>query len=152
MRKINQKGIDLIKKFEGFKPRAYYDIAGVLTIGYGHTSKTLTPLSEITEEEAEELLRKDIATAELFVNSYVKVDINDNMFSALSSFTFNLGPNSLRISTLLKLLNSQAPKEDVANEFLKWCKVFNPRTGAKQESVGLLNRRKAERELFLEPA
>ena len=73
----------------------------------------------------------------------VQVPINDNQLIALSSFAYNEGPGAFQTSTLLKLLNSGADINIVANEFDKW--VY---AGGKV-SPGLKNRRNAEKQLFL---
>ena len=58
-RSINNAGLDLIKKFEGFYSEAYLCPAGVWTIGYGHTH-AVQPSQTITEEEAEEVLISEL--------------------------------------------------------------------------------------------
>ncbi len=138
---INQDGLNLIKSFEGRELDAYLDAVGVWTIGYGHTQGVYEGMT-ITEAQAEELLRKDLAEFEAAVSEGVQVSINDNQFSALVSFTFNLGADSLFESTLLKLLN-QGDFQGAADQFTRWNKAGG------QELEGLTRRRKAERALFL---
>ena len=138
----NAEGIALIKKYEGCKLKAYTCPAGVLTIGYGHTGKDITPGTRITETRAHELLMKDIATAEKGALSNVTDPINDNELSAMVSFTFNLGVASLARSTLLRLFN-EGNHEGAAEQFLRWVMA-----GGK-ELDGLRKRRAAERALFL---
>ena len=58
--KISDKGIELIKHFEGCELHAYKDIVGVVTIGYGHTGSDVAEGQTVTEEEAEEILRKEL--------------------------------------------------------------------------------------------
>jgi GH24 family phage-related lysozyme (muramidase) len=138
---INQDGLNLIKSFEGLYLDAYIDPVGVWTIGYGHTEGVYEGMT-ITEAEAEELLRKDLAEFEAAVSEAVQVSLNDNQFSALVSFTFNLGAGSLFESTLLKLLN-QGDFQGAADQFPRWNKAGG------QELPGLTRRRQAERALFL---
>jgi GH24 family phage-related lysozyme (muramidase) len=138
---INQDGVNLIKSFEGMELEAYLDAVGVWTIGYGHIQGVYEGMT-ITEAQAEELLRKDLAEFESAVSEAVQVSINDNQFSALVSFTFNLGAGSLFESTLLKLLN-QGDFQGAADQFPRWNKAGG------QELPGLTRRRKAERALFL---
>lgn len=138
---INQDGLDLIKSFEGLYLDAYLDPVDIWTIGYGHTEGVYEGMT-ITEAEAEELLRKDLAEFEAYVSEAVQVDLNENQFSALVSFTFNLGPENLLDSTLLKLLN-QGDFQGAADQFPIWNKAGS------QELEGLTRRRKAERALFL---
>lgn len=99
----------------------------------------------IDETKAEELLRKDLRNAEQAVEQLVTVSINDNQFSALVSFAFNVGAGALEESTLLSLLNTGTKAETVAAQFLWWNKAGD------EELPGLTRRRHAERSLFLEP-
>ena len=140
--KINRKGYELIKKFEGCKLEAYKCYAGRLTIGYGHT-KNVSEGDRITHQEAMILLSQDIEEFENSVDSLVAVPLTENMFSALVSFAFNLGINALKGSTLLAKVNNK-DYGNAANEFPKWIHVN------KQPLLGLLKRRIAERKLFLE--
>lgn len=139
--KISNKGIDLIKQFEGCKLTAYKCPAGVWTIGYGHTATAKQGMT-ITQAKAIELLRNDLARFEAGVNTYVKVQINQNQFDALVSFSFNVGTGALKTSTLLKKLNAKDFK-GAADEFLRW----NKSNG--KVLAGLTKRREKERELFL---
>lgn len=144
MRHINEKGLALVKDFEGCDLEAYLCPAGIWTIGYGHTLST-EPGMSIDETEAESLLREDLRKAEEAVDQLVTVPINDNQFSALVSFTFNIGAGALQESTLLSLLNAGARSEIVANQLLRWNKAGG------EALPGLTRRRQAERALFLDP-
>ncbi|CAG8632183.1 8499_t:CDS:2 [Dentiscutata erythropus] len=144
-RKINDKGFDLIKKFEGFRGDYYTDPVGYKTIGYGHAChandcSNITP--PLTEAQGEELLREDLVKFEESVES-LSPGLNSNQFSALVSFTFNLGSNAYKNSTLLTKIKS-GDLEGASEEFGKW--VY---AGGKK-SNGLVKRREAERELFLQ--
>ena len=143
--RVSQKGINLIKKFEGLRLRSYICPAGVLTIGYGHTGSDVYPNQQITEEEAEQLLWKDTESAQQTVSSFVTAKINQNEYDALVSFTFNVGPTAFVNSTLLKLLNHGADRKVVAAEFDRWVKA-----GDDKPVPGLMRRREAEKALFLE--
>lgn len=146
--KVSNKGLDLIKEFEGFSSTPYLCPAGIATIGYGSTyyeDGTLVTMEDepITEERATELLQ--YTTDKIFgsfVNKVVKIEINQNQFDALVSFAYNLGNQSLKESTLLRHLND-GNYEDAANQFTRWV-----RAGGKT-LAGLVRRRNAERELFL---
>lgn len=122
-RHINPEGFELLTTFEGCKLIAYDDGAGVWTIGYGHT-KNVHQGTSITQAQAEQLLREDLEKFESFVEDAVKVSVNDDRFSALVCFCFNVGPgkNGFGGSTLLKLLN-QDDFQGAANEFPRWNKV-----------------------------
>lgn len=147
--RISDKGLNLIKEFEGCRLNAYKCAAGVWTIGYGHTGevngKAICNGLTITQKQADELLRGDMQVFENTVNTVVTVPITQNMFDALVSFSFNVGGGALRKSTLLKKLNSK-DYTGAADEFAKWNKAGG------QVLKGLVRRRKAERALFLDGA
>ena len=144
---ISKKGIEFIKSFEGFKSYPYHDIGGIPTIGYGTTRMGALPVSmhqhPIDEAEATKILRQDIdATYGAVVDRYVKVDLTQNQFDALVSFTYNLGAHAFFESTLLREINKGNFK--IASfEFVKWNHVHG------KEVAGLTRRRKAERDMFL---
>lgn len=139
---ISDKGQELIKKQEGLRLSAYKDVAGVPTIGYGHT-KTAKAGEKITEEKANELFAEDLNEAEAAIDSLVKVPLRQNERDALASLIYNIGPGAFKKSTLLRLLN-EGDKEGVAKEFSKWVHA-----GGKVVK-GLQNRRLAESKLFSE--
>lgn len=136
----SQKGLDLIKSFEGLRLSAYKDVVGVVTIGYGTTSGVKMG-DTITKERAEELLREDVKRFEGYVDRLVKVPLTQGMFDALVSFTYNLGPGALEKSTLLDQLN-RGDYDGAAEQFGRWVKA-----GGKT-LAGLVRRRAAERALF----
>lgn len=108
----SDKGIALIKGFEGLRLKAYKCSAGVWTIGYGHT-KGVKEGQTITEAEAETLLREDLRTFEVGVSSLVTVFLHQCQFDALVSFAFNLGVGAIKGSTLLKKINARAGAEAI---------------------------------------
>ncbi len=136
----SQRGIDLIKRFEGLRLSAYKCPADVWTIGYG-TTAGVKPGQTITKERAEELLREDVERFEAQVLRLVKVPLTQGQHDALVSFVYNLGAGNLSNSTLLRLLNSGDYK-GAAAQFDRWTKA-----GGK-ELPGLVKRRAAERALF----
>jgi len=140
--KTGQKGIDLIKVSEGVVLKVYKDAVGLPTIGYGHLIKAGEVFTTITQQQAEDLLRKDLVQFENGINQLVTVPLTQNQFDALVSFTFNLGVGSLKSSTLLKKLNAK-DYAGASAEFLRWDKA-----GGKT-LAGLTKRRTAERQLFL---
>lgn len=139
---MNKAGLDLLKSFEGCKLKAYKDIVGVWTIGYGHTGADVKPGMTITQVQAEELLDKDLEKFEDGVDVLLQVNVNENQFAALVCFAYNCGLGNLKQSTLLRCINKHN-SEQAANEFLRWNKAGGV------EVPGLTRRRKAERELFL---
>jgi lysozyme len=136
----SQKGLDLIKSFEGLRLSAYKCPADVWTIGFG-TTAGVKPGQTITKERAEELLRDDVARFEAQVLRLVKVPLTQGQHDALVSFVYNLGAGNLSNSTLLRLLNSGDYK-GAAAQFDRWTKA-----GGKT-LAGLVRRRAAERALF----
>lgn len=139
--KTSQKGIDLIKRFEGFSPTAYLCPAGVWTIGYGHTAGVRAGDS-VDEDTAEDFLREDLADAEGAVGKYVKVPLKQWQFDALVSFTFNLGAGNLYSSTLLKKVNRNPDDPAIRQEFGKWVHAGG------RVLPGLVERRKAEADMY----
>ena len=144
--RTGENGKQLIKKSESLKLKTYLCPAGSPTIGYGHTGPDVKMGMEITEQQANELLDRDLISSENAVQRRVKVVLTQNQFDALVSFTFNLGEGALKDSTLLKKLNAEDYK-GAADEFLKWNK--NRVNGVLMESNGLTTRRQKERALFL---
>ncbi|EMA2416325.1 lysozyme [Citrobacter freundii] len=142
----SEKGIALIKEFEGCKLTAYQDSVGVWTIGYGWTQpvdgKSIRAGMTIKQETAERLLKTGLVSYESDVYRLVKVGLTQGQFDALVSFTYNLGARSLSTSTLLRKLNA-GDYAGAADEFLRWNKA-----GGKVMN-GLTRRREAERALFL---
>lgn len=104
MARINHAGLALIKWSEGYRDHAYKDSGGVWTIGYGHTHGVKRG-DTISAERAEHMLYADLMAAEAAVTRLVKVSLNDNQFSALVSFVFNVGEEQFSKSTLLRKLN-----------------------------------------------
>ena len=142
----SEKGIALIKQFEGCKLTAYQDSVGVWTIGYGWTQpvdgKPIRAGMTIKQETADRLLKTGLVSYERDVSRLVKVGLTQGQFDALVSFTYNLGSRSLSTSTLLRKLNA-GDYAGAADEFLRWNKA-----GGKVLN-GLTRRREAERALFL---
>lgn len=139
--------IDLIKKYEGFRPQSYQDSVGVWTIGYGTTRINGEPVKAgmtITEDQAIQYVQLEVNKLWSQIEQVVKVPINDNQMNALVDFAYNLGFNALKTSTLMRYIN-QSKFEQAASEFGKW--VY---AGGKV-LPGLVKRREAEKQLFIEP-
>ena len=134
--KINAEGLELIKSFEGCKLTAYKCPAGVWTIGYGHTIGVYEGMV-ISQEQADNMLKSDIKKYEKYVTDNVKLELTENQFSALVSFTYNCGVGNLR--TLIKNRN--------VDQIGKAILLYNKANG--KVLNGLVRRREAERELFL---
>ena len=144
--RLNKAGIDLMHDFEGCRLEAYLCPASVPTIGYGSTyyedGRPVKLGDAITQERADQLFQ---AIAEDFakrVRSLLKVGLNENQFSALVSFTYNVGVANLKKSTLLKKVNINPSDPTITDEFLKWNKA-----GGKV-LAGLTRRREEEAKLY----
>ncbi|MDE9603724.1 lysozyme [Citrobacter freundii] len=145
----SEKGIRLIKQFEGCRLTAYPDPGtggDPWTIGYGWThpvdGKPVKRGMTIDQQTADRLLKTGLVGYENDVLKVVRVKLTQGQFDALVSFSYNVGSRALSTSTLLKKLNAGDIK-GAADEFLRWNK-----SGGKV-MPGLTNRRKAEREVFL---
>lgn len=144
MRHVTQKGLDLIKRFEGFSPTVYICPAGYPTIGYGHVvcgQEKDRFAAGIDHDEGEELLRRDVLWVERGVLRLIDVPLTDGQFDALVSFTFNLGSGALQRSTLRCKLNRQ-DYPSAAGEFRRWVWAGG------RKLKGLIKRREAEATLF----
>src|SRR5690349_8309851 len=95
-------GIELIKRFEGFSPHIYKDIAGYPTIGYGHLVAADETFEAVTPEQAGTLLRGDLAEAEEAIARHVTISLEQYQFDALVSFIYNVGSQAFEKSYLLK--------------------------------------------------
>lgn len=136
-------GIELIKSFEGCKLRAYKDVVGVWTIGYGHTGPDVKFGMEITSRQAGALLADDLRRFEDAVRAATLGKANQHQFDAMVSLAFNIGIAGFNRSTVLKAHN----RRDFAaasRAFSLWNKA-----GGKPWP-GLTRRRAAEAALYLQ--
>ena len=147
--KLNKAGADLIKSFEGLRLDAYLCSAGKPTVGFGSTFfEDGTPVKlgdKITKERADSLFEKVSDSFAAKVKGLIKSDINENQFSALVSFSFNVGIGNLKSSTLLKKVNANPNDPTIMQEFKKW----NRASG--NVLAGLTRRREAEANLYFKP-
>jgi lysozyme len=144
--KITQAGIDLIRRFEGFRGTAYRCPSGVWTIGYGHTSNAGAPKvmqgMTMTEADAGKTLASDIQSFASGVRSSLQRRVSDDQFSALVSFAFNVGLDGFRSSSVKKAVDS-GDFDAVPRRLGLWVK------GGGRILPGLIKRRAAEAELFM---
>jgi lysozyme len=140
----SEAGLAKTKEFEGLRLNAYQDSGGVWTIGYGHTGKDVKRGMTITQEQADDLLKKDLQWAVDCVNKAVRQTVNQNQFDAMVDFTFNIGCGAFGGSTLLRRFNA-GDSAGAADEFLRWKFVKGV------VIAGLLRRRESDRQLFLSP-
>lgn len=155
--KMSDKGLEMLKKFEGFVPHAYDDLdhkarplkagdrpQGTVTIGYGHIGRHAKPGNVLTEKEASAILAEELQTYERAVERAITRPMNQNEFDAMVSLCYNIGASNFERSSVKRMFNAGS-KTLAAQAFLLWNKskgrVLN----------GLVTRRRAERELFLTP-
>lgn len=131
------KGLDYIRQFEKFEPVPYPDVAGKMTIGYGHLILPGEHFTSITKAEAESLFKKDVGIAERAINRLVKVPLSQNQYDALTSLVFNIGIGAFESSTILRKINVK-DYAGASAEFPRW------KYAGGTEVRGLLNRRLAE--------
>lgn len=155
---MTDNGLEIIMRWEGLPTKnpldAYWDKYGkVWTIGYGATHyPDGSPVKEgdklKSKDEAKELLRELVKTYENYVDRFVKSQINPYQRDALSIFTYNLGPANLQASTLLKKVNANPDDPTIRDAFAAYNKAKDPKTGKLTVMNGLVNRRKAEADLY----
>jgi lysozyme len=137
----------LVEVFEGLRLVAYRDSVGVLTIGYGHTSAAGAPAVRagltITEDEADQILARDLGRVEATVFACLHVPVLPRQFDAMVSLAFNVGCGAFKSSSLLRTFNARNDAEAAA-AFLEW-----DRAGGRV-IAGLMRRRAAERSWFLQ--
>jgi lysozyme len=148
--KINQATIDLVKRWEGFRAKAYLCPAGIWTIGYGTTSSAgvginVKPGMIITEKDADRYLRLGLDKFARQIRPSIKVPINENQFGAFLSLAYNIGPGSFRGSSALRKFNDGDIK-GAADAIKLWNKATV--NGKRQVLQGLVNRRNDEVVLF----
>ena len=143
MKRISDIGLKKLKEFEGLRKEAYYDAAGVPTIGYGHTHGVRMG-DVISEYWAEMFLKADLYDVEKQVDS-LGLDLNQPQFDALVSFAFNLGFYKLKTSTLLKTIKEGGSMRAIKKEFKRWVYAGG------QKLKGLERRREWEARRFFEP-
>jgi len=140
--KVSERGINLIKKHEGCKLTSYLCPSKIPTIGFGNTyylNGTKVELGQtITQDQADKLLLSTLSKFEKDVWSVIKQSVNQRMFDALVSFTYNVGFGNLKSSTLLKKVNKNMNDPSIRDEFLKWNKSRG------RALKGLTNRRMDE--------
>ncbi|MEB6680297.1 lysozyme [Acinetobacter lwoffii] len=143
---VSPSGVDLICNFEGLRLKAYDDGVGVWTIGFGTTKYPngirVKKGDTCTLDQAKAYMQNDLKSFEQTVNNAVKVPLNQNQFDALVSLAYNIGSTAFKNSTLVRQLNEGNYKA-AANQFNVWVNAGGKRM------QGLVNRRAAERTLFL---
>lgn len=140
--KTSQRGVDLIKEFEGFRANAYRDPVGIWTIGYGFI-KGVRQGDTISKEQAETRLKMELREYEQGVIEATNGEATQNEFDALVCFAFNVGVSGMKRSSVIKAHN-RCDKLSASRAFGLWNKA-----GGKV-FAGLTRRRRAEANLYLE--
>lgn len=140
--RLSDEGLELIKRFEGLRLAPYHDDVGYPTVGYGHLlSKQkwadLNQWPTIQQEDADALLRQDVARFESAVARLIRVPLSQGQLDALVSFSFNLGAGALQASTLRRVIN-RGHYHEAPRQLLRW--VF----AGGRRLRGLVRRREAE--------
>lgn len=140
--RTSDNGIELLKRFEGYREQAYRCPAGVWTIGYGHTGNVHEGQT-CTREQAERWLREDLKNAENAVNALEPSrPLRQDEFDALVSFVYNLGTANFSGSTLRMKVCANPDNPTIRDEFGKWIYADG------RIQPGLVSRREAEADLY----
>ena len=137
---ISNRGLYFIKNYEKLRLKSYQDSADVWTIGYGHTGMVCYG-DEITEQEAEDLLRDDLLITETYINSK-ELKLSQNQYDAVVSLVFNIGIGAFGSSTMIKLIKRDPDDLYISSEFVRWIKAGGV------ARLGLLRRRIDECKLY----
>lgn len=142
--RINREGLELIGNAEACRRDPYMCPARVLTVGIGSTGNVEN--RRYSDAEIAEMLVADLRAAEKCVNQYANgQEMNENQFSAITSFTFNAGCGKLQNSTLARYaLRQQWP--EMCAQLKKWT------YGGGKELPGLVKRRGDEYRLCMKDA
>lgn len=146
-RQIGAAGLEIVKRNEGLRLKAYVCPAGVLTIGYGSTGPHVKPGMVITEAEADRLLQEDLDRFEEAVERHAR-NATQNQFDAMVSLAFNIGIANFRKSSVLRQ-HIAGQHAAAANSFALWNKAKV--AGVLKELPGLTRRRAEEARLYRKP-
>jgi len=145
--------VPFIAEYEGFSATPYLDISGYWTIGYGARfladgSQVIQDTPPTTRDEALYAIRDKLVATYLPPVLKLGVALTDHQAAALASFCYNVGPAAFRGSNVAEAVQlGRFPL--AADRLLTWNKARDPDTHELRPSQGLINRRRAERALFL---
>lgn len=132
----------MIPTLEGVRYEPYRDVAGILTVCYGHTGSDIVPGKQYTEAECQIMLNQDLKPFSLSVQRSVKVPASEYQKAALITFSYNVGISAFEHSSLLRNLNA-GNYQQACDGLRQWVYAG----GVKWK--GLMNRREVEREVCL---
>ena len=125
-----------IASWEGFSSKAYQDIVGIWTIGFG-TTENVKQGQNLDPVKALQRKLTDVQKFEGALKQCIKVPLHQHEYDAYLSLAYNIGPTAFCNSTLVRRLNQE--QYDLAcREILRWDKA-----GGKPVR-GLTLRREAE--------
>ena len=140
------KGIAIIRKYEGLRLQAYICPSGLATIGFGaifYENGSRVQLGDkISRDRADQLLFFQVKLFADEVQRIVKVKLDENQLGALVSFCFNVGGAAFGKSTLAKKVNANPSDPTIRNEFMRWTR------GGGKVLPGLVKRREEEANLY----
>jgi lysozyme len=113
---LDAAGIQFIHGKESCELKAYRDSGGVWSIGWGHTGPDVHEGLVITQEQADELFRKDAAEFVRLVNLSLKVPVHQAQYNALLSLTYNGGIKK----DLFAAVNKCGTQEEIRAQFMRW--------------------------------
>ena len=140
------KGIELIKKYEGCRLIAYKCSAGVWTIGWGSTRNETGGAWKagdcITQQKADALLTRDLIEFKTAIeNNDTLTKLSDDCKAALVCLAFNIGTGALLKSNLVKAIAARNLRDIMKN--------WDWYSAGGQVLLGLCRRRTEELSLFL---
>jgi lysozyme len=138
---MTEKGLELIKYFEGCRLTAYKCPAGVWTIGYG-TTQGVKPNMVITQAQAETFLKRDIKPVESVLNG-MGINYTQGQFDALVAWVYNLGIGAFKSSTMYRYIVARRNDVEITDQMVRWVNAGG------RPLAGLKRRRVAEANIFL---
>lgn len=138
---LSNEGEQLIKKFEGFRNKAYKPVPTekYFTIAWGHYGPDVTANMVVTEAQAQEMFRNDLRPIERSLNS-LGINFRQEQFDSLASFVYNLGIGNFNSSTLKKKIISNAADLEITDQFIRWINAGGkPLLGLKRRRVAEAN-------------
>jgi lysozyme len=153
---IAKSTYEFIRGEESCRLKAYKDIAGIPTIGWGSTmyeDGTKVKMGDVIDiDKANRLLEWEVRNkAGAVVDCLKNIVLNQNQIDALISLAYNIGVGGFRQSTVLKRVRNNPKDPTIADAFLMWNKITDPVTKKKVVSKGLTLRRKREAKLYFTP-
>lgn len=139
--RISEAGIEFIKRQEGFRSKAYWDVKQ-WSVGYGTGGPGIGKNTVVTKAQADALLRQRVRLDEKAVNASVRRPMTQGQFDSMVSMSYNIGYNRIGKTQTVRHFNA-GNIEKAANSFYGWTNAGGKR------NAGLVKRRGQERSMFL---